>query len=119
MNSSAYCMNLTTFATRYLVCLKLTSCSTVLLQLVKNFSTFYGTQRFITVFTRASHLFLSCTNESSQSHPISLRSNLKQSSPLYSGLKSGLFHSGFPTKNLYAVVFTPTHATCSTHLILL
>jgi len=57
--------------------------------------------------------------QSKPSHPISLRSNLIQSSPLYSGLKSGLFHSGFPTKNLYAVVFTPTHATCSTHLILL
>jgi hypothetical protein len=28
-------------------------------QLVKKFPTFYGTQRFITAFTRARHLFLS------------------------------------------------------------
>jgi len=70
VNSSAYYTNLTTFFIRDLVCLKLTWWSTVLLQLVKNFSPFYGTQWFITMFTRASHLFLSCTNESSQSHPI-------------------------------------------------
>jgi hypothetical protein len=45
--------------------IKLTSCSWALLeklpvtQLLKNFQTLYGTQRFITVFTRALHWFLS------------------------------------------------------------
>jgi hypothetical protein len=57
--------------------------------------------------------------QSKPSDPISLRSILIQSSHLHPGLKSGLFHSGFHTKNLYAVVFTSMHATCSTHLILL
>jgi hypothetical protein len=28
----------------------------------------------------------------------------------------GLFPLGFPTKTLYTCVFSPTHATCSTHL---
>ena len=49
----------------YLFTYSLTPCSTVLLekltglQLIKKFPTFYGTQRFITAFTSARHLFLS------------------------------------------------------------
>jgi hypothetical protein len=35
------------------------------------------------------------------------------------GLPSGLFPSGFPTNNLYTFLFSPIHATCSAHLILL
>jgi hypothetical protein len=35
------------------------------------------------------------------------------------GLSSGLFPSGFPTNILYAFFFSPTHATCYSHLILL
>jgi hypothetical protein len=35
------------------------------------------------------------------------------------GLPSGLFQSGFPTKNLYTFLFPPIRATCPAHLILL
>jgi hypothetical protein len=41
------------------------------------------------------------------------------STHLYLGLPSGLFPSGFPTNNLYMVLFFPIHATCPVHLILL
>jgi hypothetical protein len=35
------------------------------------------------------------------------------------GLPSGLFPFGFLTNNLYTFLFSPTHATCPAHLILL
>jgi hypothetical protein len=35
------------------------------------------------------------------------------------GLPSGLFPSGFRTNNLYTFLFSPIHATCPAHLILL
>jgi hypothetical protein len=38
---------------------------------------------------------------------------------LHLGLISGHFPSGFPTNNLYTFVFSPIHATCHAHLILL
>jgi hypothetical protein len=35
------------------------------------------------------------------------------------GLSSGLFHSGFPAKILYAFLFAPIHATFPAHVMLL
>jgi hypothetical protein len=34
-------------------------------------------------------------------------------------LPSGLFHSGFPSNNLYTFLFSPIRATCPAHLIFL
>jgi hypothetical protein len=71
----------------------------LLVQLLKNFPPFYGTRRFITVFTRALHWSLP---EPDQSTPYNLilRSILILSTPLGLGLFSGLFSSGFPN-NIY------------------
>jgi hypothetical protein len=68
-------------------------------QSLKNIPTFYGTRRFITVFTRAIHWSLSWARwiKSIPPHPTSLRSILLLSSHLRLGLPSGLFPSGFPT----------------------
>jgi hypothetical protein len=67
------------------------------------FPTFYGNRRFITVFTRALHRFLSWARwiPSAPSHPISLRSILLLPTHLRLGLPSGHFPSGFPTNSLY------------------
>jgi hypothetical protein len=63
-----------------------------IMQLLKNFPAFYGTQRFITVFTRALHwsLFWARSIQSIPSHSISLRSILILFTHLRLGLPSGL-----------------------------
>ena len=90
-------------------------------QLVKKFPAFYGTRRFITAFTSVRHLSLSLAIliQSMPPHPTSWRSILILSSHLRLVLPSGLFHSGFPTKTLYTLLFSTIRATCPVHIILL
>jgi hypothetical protein len=86
-----------------------------IVQLLKNFPAFYGTWRFITVFTRALHWSLSCVRliQSIPSHPTSLRFILILSTHPRLRLPSG-----FPTNILYAFLFSPFMLTCPVHLIL-
>jgi hypothetical protein len=106
----------------YIAVLILPPCSTVLekltsLQLVKKFLAFYGTRRFITVFTSARHLSLSWASsvQSIPPHPTSWRFILILSSHLRLGLSSGLFPSGFHTK-LCTHLFPLPFARHATHL---
>jgi hypothetical protein len=77
--------------------------------LLRNFPTSHGARFFIILFTRARHWSLSWVKwiQSIRSHPISLRSILLLSFHLRVGLPSGLFSFGFPTKTLYAFLFSP------------
>jgi len=52
-------------------------------------------------------------------HPTSWKFILILSSYLSLGLPSGLFPSSFPTKTLYALILSPTRATCPAYVILL
>jgi len=90
-------------------------------QLVKEFPAFYGTRRFITVFTSARHLSLSWASsiQPIPPHPTSWRTILILSSYLRLGLPCGLFPSGLPTKTLCMPLLSPTRATCLANLILL
>jgi hypothetical protein len=76
---------------------------------------------FITVFTRALHLYQSWTRpmQFTPPSPISKKFILMLSIHLCLGVLSGLFPSGFPTNNLYTLPFSPIHATCPAQLILL
>jgi hypothetical protein len=75
-------------------------------QLLKKFCAFYGTRRFITIFTRARH-------------PSSRTFILVLSSHLSLGLPSGLLPSCFPTNTLYAPLLSPILATCLAHVDLI
>ena len=91
-------------------------------QLVKKFPAFYGTQRFITAFTRARQLSLSSARsiQSNPPQPTCWTSILILSSNLCLGLPSGLFSSGVPPK-LYThkSVISPIRAIWPSHFILL
>ena len=90
-------------------------------QLVKKFPAFYGTRRFITIFTRARHLslFSARSIQSMPSIPLLEKSFSILSFHLRRGLPSGLFPSGFPAKILYTPLLSTICATCPAHLILL
>jgi hypothetical protein len=90
-------------------------------ELPKKFPAFYGTQRFITAFTRARHLSLSWARsiQSMPPHPTSRSSILILSSHLRLGLPSGLLPSGFPTKAMYAPLLSAQRANCPPHHSLL
>jgi hypothetical protein len=81
-----------------------------IVQLFKNFPTFYGPWRFNTVFTTAL-LWSPSWPKSIQSvspYPMALRYILVISSHLCLSLLSGLFHSGLPINTPYAFLFSPS-----------
>ena len=86
---------------------------------VKQFPEFYGTWRFITTFTTASHLSLSWARSiKSVPPPHFLKIHFNTIPHLSLGLPSGLLPPGFPTKTLCAPLFYSVHATWPAHLIL-
>jgi hypothetical protein len=89
-------------------------------QLVKKFPAFYGTRRFMTVFTRARHWSLSWVRwiQSTPSHLISLRLILILSSHLGVRLPSVLFRQVFH-QNFYGFPITTIRATFPVQLKLL
>jgi hypothetical protein len=91
-----------------------------IVQPLKNFPAFYGTRRFIIVFTRAPLAPILSQIDPVYTIPFYLlRSILLLPTHLRLCLPSGLFLSVFPTNILYAILFSHIRATCHDHLILL
>ena len=87
-------------------------------QLVKKFPSFYGTQRFITAFTRDRHLSIYWARSIHPCpHSTSRRFILILSSHLRLGLQSGLFLQVSPPKPYNSL--HPIRTTCPAQLILL
>jgi hypothetical protein len=88
-------------------------------QLVKKFPVFYGIQRFITVFTAASHWCLFWDQSSLQlfNYFPGIHSNIILR--IHLGHPSGIFPSGIPIKLLHAFLVFPVRATYPAHPILL
>jgi hypothetical protein len=80
--------------------------------LVKKYPAFYGTQKFITVFTRARHWLQSWARciQSTPSHPISLRSILILSTPRSYERTLPL---SFPNQNIVCIF----HLSCVLHAL--
>jgi len=84
------------------------------LQLVKKFSAFHGTRRFITALTSVRHLSLSWVSIIQSIYPLpttSWRSTLILSTHLRLGLSSGLFPSCLPNKTPYTPLSSPIRAS--------
>jgi hypothetical protein len=87
-------------------------------QLLKKFSTFYRTQRFITVFTTVCRLYLASAwqTQSTNCHPVPLRYLLMLSLTLpWSSRWTLSFHISMP-KTLHAHPFYPGQTTHPIHL---
>lgn len=78
---------------------------------------FYGTWRFINVFTAAHHLSTSWATwiHSTASLPVSIHFSLLS----HLDILDGLFPWVFQNRMFHAFLFTFMHATCPTYLILL
>ena len=87
--------------------------------LAKKFSTFYGSQGFITTPIRSHHVPIPNHINvviAALTRPISWRLILMSSSHLCLELPCGLLPSGFPTKTLYAPLLTSIRTKYPTHL---
>jgi hypothetical protein len=91
-----------------------------IVQLLKNFPAFYGTQWFINRDHKG-HWSISWARSIQfiTHRPLSLRFILSLFTHLCLHITSGLFTSGFLTNILHAFLFYPIRATCPAHLTLL